>query len=126
MYQFDLKFNTFNSPLVDIAYHEKIINTNTKRISRIKQNQSIDQYDKIKTYENNIKKSRSMIENTQNSLQYKSIILNKTVQDDPYVLKIVDEGKQRLEEQFGPLPDPHRGHNHNHRGHNHDHKGHNH
>ncbi len=123
LYQFDLKYDSFDQPLIDIAYHEKIINTNTKRISRIRQNQSTDQYDKIKTYENNIQISRNIIENTQNSLQYKSIILNKTIQDDPYVLKIVDEGKQRLEEQFGPLPDPHRGHNHNH---NHDHRGHSH
>ena len=35
LYQFDLKYNFFEDPLVDIAYHEKIINTNTKRIVRL-------------------------------------------------------------------------------------------
>ena len=115
LYQFDFKYNSFLDPLIDIAYHEKIINTNTTRIKRSKQNESVNEYNKIKDYEKNIQDSRRVIEDAKNSLQYKSIILNKVVQDDPYVLKIIDEGKERIEQISGPqLPktDLHEGHNH--------------
>ena len=66
------------------------------------------------------------MDNAINTISLTKIELGKKINGRLDIFQIVDEGKQRLEEQFGPLPDPHRGHNHNHRGHNHDHKGHNH
>ena len=40
------------------------------------------------------------------------IMLDKTIQDNPHVLKIVDEGKIKTRNLGGPLEDPHRWHNH--------------
>ena len=40
------------------------------------------------------------------------ITLDKTIQDDPYVLKVVDEGKIKTRNLGGPMEDPHRWHNH--------------
>ena len=63
-------------------------------------------------YRENIQRYNQIINNVENSLQYKKIELNKTIADNPYVLKIVDDGNAKIKAMGGPLLDPHRFHNH--------------
>ena len=110
LYQFDLKYSNDIDPLLDVAYFEKEIKSNTKRMNQLIQNSGDE--DKIKEYKNNIEGYNDAIDNIKNSLQFKKIDLNKTVQDNPHVLKIVDEGKIRTQTMGSPMIDPHQFHNH--------------
>ena len=109
LYQFDLKKTSSNEPLIDIAYYTKLINLEKKRI----QNMS-PEADKtlIDNYTKNIEKYNNVINSATNTLQVKQITLDKNIQDNPYVLKIVDEGKIKTRNMGGPIEDPHRWHNH--------------
>lgn len=111
LYQFDLKLKDNSSPLIDIAFYEKSINTNQKRINKMtvtSENQS-----KVQEYEKNIMLNNQIIETAQNTLQFKSITLNKMVADNPVVLKIVDDAKVKIMDMGGPsILDPHYGHKH--------------
>ena len=111
IYQFDLKCKDKNSPLIDIAFYEKSIQGNQKRINKMIS--SPDSEDKILNYKQNIQLSNSIIEKAQNTLQFKSVTLNKMIDDNPYVLKIVDVGKNKIIDMGGPsILDPHHGHKH--------------
>mgnify|MGYP006117020729 CR=1 FL=1 len=111
VYQFDLKYKDKDSPLIDIAFYEKSIQGNQKRINKMISNPGSE--DKILTYEQNIQLSNSIIEKAQNTLQFKSVTLNKMIDDNPYVLKIVDAGKNKIIDMGGPsILDPHYGHKH--------------
>ena len=111
IYQFDLKIKDKNSPLIDIAIYEKSINTNQKRINKMTitpENQA-----QVIEYEQNIKLNNAIIDRAQNTLQFKSITLNKMVADNPYILKIIDEAKIKIIDMGGPsILDPHYGHKH--------------
>ena len=111
IYQFDLKCKDKKSPLIDIALYEKSIKSDQKRMNRLIDNP--DTRDKILSYKQNIQLSNSMIEKAQNTLQFKSVTLNKMIPDNPYVLKIVDAGKSKVMDMGGPsILDPHHGHKH--------------
>ena len=57
--------------------------------------------------------NNQIIETAQNTLQFKSITLNKMVADNPVVLKIVDDAKVKIMDMGGPsILDPHYGHKH--------------
>ena len=66
----------------------------------------------IDNYTKNIEKYNNVINSATNTLQVKQITLDKNIQDNPYVLKIVDEGKIKTRNMGGPIEDPHRWHNH--------------
>ena len=111
IYQFDLKSKDEVSPLIDIAFYEKSITTDKKRMSRL--SDTPENSDRISDYRKNIELSNLIVERAQNTLQFKMITLNKMVSDDPYVLKIVDAGKAKILDIGGPsFLDPHHGHNH--------------
>ena len=111
LYQFDLKLKDTTSPLIDVAFYEKSINTNQKRINKMTvtpENQT-----KVQEYQQNIILNNQIIESAQNTLQFKSITLNKMVADNPFVLKIVDDAKLKIIDMGGPsILDPHYGHKH--------------
>ena len=111
LYQFDLKLKDTTSPLIDVAFYEKSINTNQKRINKMTvtpENQT-----KVQEYQQNIILNNQIIESAQNTLQIKSITLNKMVADNPFVLKIVDDAKLKIIDMGGPsILDPHYGHKH--------------
>ena len=111
IYQFDFKYRDKSSSLIDIAFYEKQISSNQKRLSRLENN--ADNSVKISQYEEKIQINNSIIEKAQNTLQFKSVTLNKMISDDPYILKIVDASKAKILDMGGPsILDPHHGHNH--------------
>ena len=109
LYQFDFKYNDLSQSLVDLAYFNKSIKLETKRMENISPDGDLSLKEK---YRKNIIAYNSVINNAVNSLQVKQITLDKTIQDNPFVLKVVDEGKIKTRNLGGPLEDPHRWHNH--------------
>ena len=78
---------------------------------------------KIKTYESQIQSAKDALKNTLNSIKLSKHELGKTVTDRPDILRIVDEGKTKIEKSFGPQPPPGAPHGHNHKHIKHDHDG---
>ena len=59
--------------------------------------------------------SKDIINNAVNYLKFEKIELNKKIADRPDILKIVDNGKAKIEEVVGPQPViPHHNHSHPH------------
>jgi len=109
LYQFDFKYDDLDKPLIDIAYFNKAIKLDTKRMNDISPDGDANLKEK---YSQNIINYSQIINAAINSLQVKQITLDKNIQDNPSVLKIVDEGKIKTRNLGGPLEDPHRWHNH--------------
>ena len=109
LYQFDFKSTNKVDPIVDLPYYNKLINLEKKRIQNMSSNADVSLID---SYNNNIEKYNNIINQAKNTIQVKQITLDKTIQDNPYVLKIVDEGKIKTRNLGGPMEDPHRWHNH--------------
>jgi len=116
LYQFDLKHNSKSSSLVDIAYFEKTIKSDSKRLNQLVMDttQLKDQQKeaRISQYQESIQRYSQIINSVENSLQFKKVTLNKLIQDDPYVLKIVDEAKLKTQSMGAPLLNPQRFGNH--------------
>ena len=112
LYQFDLKHATSLSPLIDIAYFEKAIRTDNKRLNQLSSDTLQNNAQKIEQYRKNIQKYNQIINSVDNSLQFKKVTLDKLIQDDPYVLKIVDAGKLKTQTMGSPMLDPNRFQNH--------------
>ena len=115
IYQFDLKHATKQAPLIDIAYLERTIRNDSKRLNQLMLDtiqSNIQKESKVSQYRQNIQNYSQILNSVQNSLQFKQITLDKFVQDDPYVLRMVDEGKLKMQSIGIPIIDPHRFHNH--------------
>ena len=75
---------------------------------------------RIISYETQLDKANQLLVNAINTLEFEKIELGKSVFDRLDILKIVDEGKLKIENTLGPIPDdkgrlpdhPHHGHNH--------------
>ena len=67
---------------------------------------------KIETYESQIQSAKDALKNSVNSIKMSTHELGKTVTDRPDILRIVDEGKAKIEKSFGPQPPPGKGHDH--------------
>ena len=61
---------------------------------------------KIETYESQIQSAKDALKNSVNSIKLSKHELGKTVTDRPDILRIVDEGKAKIEKSFGPQPPP--------------------
>ena len=109
IYQFDFKYLNTIDPLIDISYFNKAIKLETKRMNNITLDGDLSLKEK---YSKNILSYNEIIGNAVNSLQTKQITLDKTIQDNPYVLKMVDQGKIKTQKLGGPPEDPHRWHDH--------------
>ena len=77
---------------------------------------------KIDTYESQIESAKIALEQGRNTIQLKKHELGKTVTDRPDILQVVDSGKAKIEQSFGPQPpsnqppgntQKHIGHKHN-------------
>jgi len=113
LYQFDLKHINNSSDLVDVAYFEKLMRNESKRLNQLMADTiQIDKSQRINQYQENISKYSQIINSVENSLQFKKVTLDKFIQDDPYVLKMVDEGKLKAQSIGVPLINPHKVQNH--------------
>ena len=77
---------------------------------------------KIDTYELQIESAKIALEQGRNTIQLKKHELGKTVTDRPDILQVVDGGKAKIEQSFGPQPPSGTppGTNQKHIGHDHD------
>ncbi len=131
LYKF--KFNLVDNelPIVDLAWCENTVNRVTDRLDKMKQGDvnanlyTLYKDDKktlnrIISYETQLDKANQLLVNAINTLEFEKIELGKSVFDRLDILKIVDEGKLKIENTLGPIPDdkgrlpdhPHHGHNH--------------
>ena len=77
---------------------------------------------KIDTYESQIESAKIVLEQGGNTIQLNKHELAKTVTDRPDILRIVDNGKSKRDQLFGPQPPSGTppGTNQKHIGHDHD------
>ena len=133
LYQFDLTILDSGEHFVDLAVYENQISQAEKKLNKMRQGnlmadlRSLYQDDpqtlkKIDTYESQIESAKIALEQGRNTIQLKKHELGKTVTDRPDILQVVDSGKAKIEQSFGPQPpsnqppgntQKHIGHKHN-------------
>lgn len=133
LYQFDLTIADLNQGFTDIAVYENQVSQAEKKLNKLRQGnlvtdlQNVYKDDpqslkKIETYESQIQSAKIALKNSVNSIKMSKHELGKTVTDRPDVLRIVDDGKAKIDNSFGPQPpsgtppgknQKHIGHDHN-------------
>jgi len=128
LYEFDFVYNELNNEFVDIPLHESIIKLMDRKIKNLSKNDNQTTNTEVKI-ENNRKKlanfssqkrdAQSKIATAENKILVNKIALDKTIIDDPEILKIVDAGiiKKNLIAPQPKTPNPphgHPGHRHGH------------
>ncbi|MBC8256201.1 MAG: hypothetical protein H8E85_02730 [Candidatus Marinimicrobia bacterium] len=133
LYQFDLTIADPNQGFTDIAVYENQVSQAEKKLNKLRQGnlvtdlQNVYKDDpqslkKIETYESQIQSAKIALKNSVNSIKMSKHELGKTVTDRPDVLRIVDDGKAKIDNSFGPQPpsgtppgknQKHIGHDHN-------------
>ena len=126
IYNFDLNVNQFESDIIDLSSHEKQISLAEKKLSRMQKGNSDipletmyaddnKKLEDIRKLNYTLSNSKDIINNAVNYLKFEKIELNKKIADRPDILKIVDNGKAKIEEVVGPQPViPHHNHSHPH------------
>ena len=125
LYQYDLNIKKSQERFLDIAYFEKQINRANQKLNKMKEgNLMADLYllykddpsslQKIERYQNDINYAQEMLANSINTIKVKKHALDKNISDRPDILNIVDKGKMKIEELFGPQPKHDHDHHHHH------------
>jgi 2',3'-cyclic-nucleotide 2'-phosphodiesterase (5'-nucleotidase family) len=115
LYQFDLHYVKPDVKFIDIAFHEKQISRSQKKLNKMKQNNVVADLrtmykddpitlKKIDTYESQIKKAKNAMANSINTITMEKHALDKNILDRPDILNIIDTGKSKRDELYGPLP----------------------
>ena len=117
----------------DLAVYENQLSQAEKKLNKMRQgNLMADLHrmyqddpqtlKKIDTYEGQIESARNVIAQAVNTIFLNKHELGKTVPDRPDILQIVDRGKAKIEQSFGPQPPSGTppGTNQKHIGHDHD------
>ena len=115
IYQFDLAISDPDMDIVDLSPHKSNIKLADRRLKRLqKGNFNIplekiykdDQktLDLIKTLTEQRDNADIAINGAVNTLTYKEIPLDKTVFDRPDILKLVDDGKEKISQNTAPQP----------------------
>ena len=87
----------------------KIKNLNKKEQSNLNQEERLNNLEK---FNNQIKVAQNKIESSKNKIKVNKIALDKTIADDPEILKIVDEAiiKRNIINPQLSMPNPPHGH----------------
>ena len=117
LYEFEFQYNDLNGSFTDIAQYEskiklmdrKIKNLNKKEQAKINQEERLNNLEK---FNNQIKVAQNKIESSTNKIKVNKIALDKTIADDPEILKIVDEAiiKRNIINPQLSMPNPPHGH----------------
>ena len=130
LYKFELNIVDKDLPFIDLAWCENTIRRVGDRLEKMKQgNPDVDliqlyksdqkTLNRIYGYESQLNQANQSLENAINTLTFEKIELGKLIFDEPNILKIVDNGKEKIKEISTPLlPEQHDNHIHDH---NHDH-----
>ena len=126
IYKFDLNVNDPKADIIDLSSHEKQISLAEKKLSRMQKgnpNTPLEimyaddskKLEEIKKLNYSLSNSKKIINNAVNFLKFDKIELNKKIADRPDILKIVDNGKAKIEKEVGPQPAiPYHNHSHPH------------
>ena len=98
----DVSINSNNEPFIDISAEEKKIKSINKRFERLQKkdpNKTLEQIyagqknilNLIEKYKNDIKNSELIISSANNTIDYKTIPLNKKIKDDEEILSFVNK-----------------------------------
>ena len=115
LYQFDLTIADPNLQFTDLAVYENQVSQAEKKLNKMRDGNLVtDLYStykddpqslkKIETYESQIQSAKVALENSVNSIKMSKHELGKTVTDRPDILQIVDDGKAKINNSFGPQP----------------------
>jgi len=115
LYQFDLTITDPNLQFTDLAVYENQVSQAEKKLNKMRDGNLVtDLYStykddpqslkKIETYESQIQSAKVALENSVNSIKMSKHELGKTVTDRPDILQIVDDGKVKINNAFGPQP----------------------
>ena len=115
LYQFDLTIADPNLQFTDLAVYENQVSQAEKKLNKMRDGNLVtDLYStykddpqslkKIETYESQIQSAKVALENSVNSINMSKHELDKTVTDRPDILQIVDDGKTKINNSFGPQP----------------------
>tara|TARA_Y100001970_G_scaffold60156_1_gene76627 strand:+ start:212 stop:1210 length:999 start_codon:yes stop_codon:yes gene_type:complete len=124
VFEFDINIGNRTSDFVDIMYLQSQLEKSEKFLSsyNIDFEESIDldaefkddpkSLNQIKKHLKNRDEFKNKLDNKINYFSFQKYSLDKQIKDDFKILNIIDQGKKRMTDLFGPLPDPHKGHNH--------------
>jgi 2',3'-cyclic-nucleotide 2'-phosphodiesterase (5'-nucleotidase family) len=129
LYDVTVSINDKSVKFIDITAQENTLQNSTQRLERMLDNKpegtdlkvlfkdDPQTLARVTNYERQIDQANYALENAINSFTLKRHELNKTIMDKPEILKIIDEGKFKINEFSAPQPavpftDPHAGHNH--------------
>ena len=124
VFEFDINIGDRSSEFLDIMYLQSQLEKSEKFLAsyNIDFEESIDLDTEFKDDPkslNQIKKNlnkrddlSSVLDNKVNYFSFKKYSLDKQIKDDLKIINIIDKGKKRMVDLLGPLPDPHKGHNH--------------
>ena len=124
VFEFDINIGDNESQFLDVMFLESKLEKSEKFLSsyNIDYEESIDLdfefKDDPKTL-NQIKKKLkerddlvSVLNNKINYFSFRKYSLDKQIKDDIKILNVIENEKKKMVDLFGPLPDPHKGHNH--------------
>ena len=127
LYEFDFLYNDIKNEFVDIAKYESTIKLIDRKINNLNKNENQDKpntdqenhFNKLKEYNSHKKLAENKIEIAENKIIVNKIALDKTIIDDPKILKIVDKAniKKNIINPQPKTPNPphgHPGHRHGH------------
>ena len=124
VFEFDINIGDRTSEFIDIMYLQSQLEKSEKFLSsyNIDFEESIDldaefkddpkSLNQIKKNLKNRDEFKSKLDNKINYFSFQKYSLDKQIKDDLKILNIIDQGKKRMTDLLGPLPDPHKGHNH--------------
>ena len=115
LYQFDLTIADTNLQFTDLAVYENQVSQAEKKLNKMREGNLVtDLYStykddpqslkKIETYESQIQSAKVALGNSVNSINMSKHELGKTVTHRPDILRIVDDGKAKINNAFGPQP----------------------
>ena len=115
LYQFDLTVADPNEQFTDLAVYENQMSQAEKKLNKMRKGNLITDLHnvykddppslkKIETYESQIQSAKDALKNSVNSIKMSKHELGKTVTDRPDILRIVDDGKAKINNSFGPQP----------------------
>ena len=124
IFEFDINIGDKDSKFLDIMYLESKLEKSEKFLSsyNIDFEESIDLDSEFKNDPkalSQIKKKLkerddlvATLDGKVNYFSFRKYSLDKQIKDDTKILNVIENGKKRMTDLFGPLPDPHKGHNH--------------
>ena len=117
LYQFDITVTDPGEQFIDVAVYENQSSRAEKKLNRMRNgNLMIDLYNlykddpqklkEINTYESQIESAKKALEDSINTIRMNNHELGKTITDRPDILQIIEKGKVKITQIYGPQPPP--------------------